>query len=36
MSAVDLAIKNDKDNVNKESVKMNINMLGKFMAYKRW
>jgi hypothetical protein len=35
MSAVDLTIKNDKDSVNKESVKVNINMWRKFFTIEK-
>ena len=36
MSNVDLTLKIDKDNMNKESVRVNITMRVKFLAYKRW
>ncbi|CAF0828101.1 unnamed protein product [Rotaria sordida] len=36
MSAVDFTIKVDKDETIKEAPRVNINMSGKFLPYKRW
>jgi len=36
MSAVDFTVKIDKDETNKEAPRVNINMSGKFLPYKRW
>jgi len=36
MSAVDFTMKIDKDETNKDAPRVNINMSGKFLPYKRW
>ncbi|CAF1078703.1 unnamed protein product [Adineta steineri] len=36
MSAVDFTVKIDKDETIKEAPRVNINMSGKFLPYKRW
>ena len=36
MSAVDFTVKIEKDETVKEAPRVNINMSGKFLPYKRW
>jgi len=36
MSAVDFTVKIEKDETNKEAPRVNLNMSGKFLPYKRW
>ena len=36
MSAVDFTVKIEKDETNKDAPRVNINMSGKFLPYKRW